>query len=230
MYSLAVCVFYVTSCTISFLCFTDNKASGISSAKRKILDSSPTSGFQPCSSPSKRFKAEASTHSVSSTGVASLPSSSKHVSGAAACSTVTYTISPIRINNSSKPIVNITPSSSVKGRIMSDQSLLWAAWFRHLCKVSGGIYLSDDWILVFSAMWLNCIVFRWACKYIAFVTQGSVRVSFTSNSWVITMNSFNLDFSIHHLISGTLPLFSVVFTFTPILSTQLDLVNNYLLS
>mgnify|MGYP001800515015 CR=1 FL=1 len=124
VYSLAVCVFYVTSCTISFLCFTDNKASGISSAKRKILDSSPTSGFQPCSSPSKRFKAEASTHSVSSTGVASLPSSSKHVSGAAACSTVTYTISPIRINNSSKPIVNITPSSSVKGRIMSDQSLL----------------------------------------------------------------------------------------------------------
>ena len=124
-----MCVSYVISCTFTFSYFTDNKASGISSAKRKILDSSPTSGFQPCSSPSKRFKAEASTHSVSSTGVASLSSSSKHVSGAAAaCSTVTYTISPIRINNSSKPIVNITPSSSVKGRILSYQSLLLAAW------------------------------------------------------------------------------------------------------
>ena len=122
---LCVCVSYVTS----FLYFTDNKASGLSSAKRKILDSSPSSGFQPCSSPSKRFKIDSSTQIVSSTGVTSLSSSSKHVSGTAvACSTVTYTISPIRINNSSKPIVNITPSSSVKGRIMSYQSLHRAAW------------------------------------------------------------------------------------------------------
>ena len=120
---LTGCVcFDVTSCTFSFLYFTD-KASGISSAKRKILDSSPSSGFQPCSSPSKRFKIDSSTQIVSSTGVASLPSSSKPVSGAA-CSTVTYTISPIRINNSSKPIVNITPSSSVKGRIMGYRSVL----------------------------------------------------------------------------------------------------------
>ena len=125
--TLCVCVFfffmYPAVILSVFLYFSDNKASGISSAKRKILDSSPTSGFQPCSSPSKKFKAEAPTHSISSTGVASLPASSKYVNGAAAaCSTVTYTISPIRINNSSKPIVNITPSSSVKGRIMSYQS------------------------------------------------------------------------------------------------------------
>ena len=142
-----MCVFLCNQLYFSLLYFTDNKASGISSAKRKILDSSPTSGFQPCSSPSKRFKAEASTHSVSSTSVASLSSSSKHVSGAATtCSTVTYTISPIRINNSSKPIVNITPSSSVKGRIINYQSLHWAAWFRHLCMKYHNILITwNNW-------------------------------------------------------------------------------------